>query len=142
MGRRILLVDDDLVIRRLIRSVLEEEGYIVDVAEDSSQALWLIEEHEPDLVLLDLLLPGMDGQETMNFWRRHPRAAGVPVVVISSAPRACQRAKAMGAKAFLAKPFELEDLLRVVRENLPVPEIAASDTPCQDEQPRWEVQPT
>lgn len=107
-----------MVIRRLIRSVLEDEGYIVDLAEDNARAVLCMEQHEPDLVVLDLFLPGTNGREVIDFWRRRTTASGLPVVVISSAPQAARLARQIRARAFLAKPFELDALLRAVAEGL------------------------
>jgi CheY-like chemotaxis protein len=114
MKCRVLLVDDDLVIRRLVRDVLEDAGYEVDEAEDAMKALVMIEQRQPDLAIMDLFMPGMDGQEAATSWRNHPKASKVPIILMSSAPGADKRAVQMKARGFLAKPFDISDLVRVV----------------------------
>jgi len=116
---RILLVEDDPNIRRDVAEVLGEEGYVVDQAANGFEALERARASRPDVVLLDLYLPLMDGWTLRNELRAlHPDRE--PAIVVLSTDRYAQEeARYLGAQGCLAKPFELDDLLDVL-ENLRV----------------------
>jgi CheY-like chemotaxis protein len=113
MGQ-ILIVDDDDAIRDMVAMVLEDEGYQVATAPNGAQALGLIQQGAPSLVLLDLNMPVMTG------WELHARlrteAPGIPVVFMTAGQEASAEARRHAAAGFLAKPFDLDDLLKVVAE--------------------------
>jgi len=108
---RVLIVDDELDIREAVTEVLSYEGYEVVTASEGAEALRKCQELKPDLVLLDLMMPGMNGWEFRSAQLREPAIAGIPVVVVS----ALGRVSSIDAVAFLPKPFGLDDLLEVVR---------------------------
>jgi DNA-binding response OmpR family regulator len=111
---RVLVVDDDEDIVELVRFVLESAGYAVVTAGDGRQALAAVTTAMPDLILLDMKMPIMDGKQfAAELRRRHDDAA--PIIVITAAEDARKRALEIGAVDWLAKPFELPDVLRVVR---------------------------
>jgi CheY-like chemotaxis protein len=115
-AHRILVVEDDDDIRDTLRDVLVSEGYDVDVAKDGAEALARLQAGEhATLILLDMMMPRMDGETFMAALRGRPELAGIRVVVISGNARARDRADALAAEACLVKPFELEDLLGVVQ---------------------------
>lgn len=110
---RILVVDDDEDIVELLRFVLTDAGYAVVTATDGHQALAAVTQAMPDLILLDMKMPIMDGQQFAAELRRgHDDAA--PIIVLTAAADARKRALEIGAIGWLAKPFELPDLLRAV----------------------------
>ncbi|MCF7935582.1 MAG: response regulator [Synergistales bacterium] len=112
----ILIVDDASVIRKGLRHLLEQEGYSVREAEDGQEALRKIQSSAPALVLLDLLMPGMDGFSLMERIRKNKFFSNLPIIVITShgdKPRLLQ-ALQWGAKEFIVKPFHPE----VVREKV------------------------
>jgi CheY-like chemotaxis protein len=111
--RRILVVDDDPDIRSVIRMVLETEGYAVDVAEDGFAALRAVETARPDCVVLDVMMPGMDGHAVLGRIRTGARPA-LPVVMLTAAAGDDQAWQAWteGVDYFLAKPFDANELLR------------------------------
>lgn len=125
----ILVVDDDAGIRELITDTLSDEGYAVVTAPDGAAALVMLDEWQPSLILLDLLMPLMDGDEFLRRYHERP-GAHVPVVVFSaSGPGRIARAAAqVEADAFLAKPFDLDDLLGLVTRFAPMP--AEDDLPA------------
>jgi CheY-like chemotaxis protein len=111
-GKRILLVEDDELLRGAMKMVLEWEGYRVACAGDGREALaYLRGGGRPALILLDVMLPGMDGRQFREEQRRDPALVGVPVVVIS----ALDAADCPDADAHVRKPFAAEELLEAVR---------------------------
>lgn len=116
-GGRILVVDDDDSIRQFIVMALGDAGYEVESAEHGQAALRALEATRPDLILLDMRMPVMDGWAFSGAYRqlavRH-----VPLVVLTASRDAAQTAAEVGADAFLAKPFELQALLSLVHDVL------------------------
>ena len=116
MAARILVVDDDPPIVRLLRVNLEMEGYEVAVASNGKEALEAVKAHPPDLVLLDVILPGMDGLEVVTRLRRDPATARLPVVLLSARAQDAdiRHGKGAGADEYVTKPFDPRDLLATV----------------------------
>ncbi|MGE3271722.1 MAG: response regulator [Chloroflexota bacterium] len=116
----ILVVDDDESIRTVVSLVLAEEGYDVVTAEHGREALDYLTTVCPDLILLDMRMPIMDGWELARNYRATP-SPHASIVVLTAAQDAASRARQIDAAGFLAKPFGLEDLLTVVSQHLPRP---------------------
>lgn len=112
-ARRILVVDDDGGIRSFVTQALEEEGYVVEQAGTGGDALASVAVAPPNLILLDVRMPGVDGWQVLDELRS---AAGpqTPVVVMTASYSGQDRALQSGAQGYLAKPFELTDLLDCV----------------------------
>ncbi|MGE0543684.1 MAG: response regulator transcription factor [Dehalococcoidia bacterium] len=109
----VLVVDDDPGIRDTIQFMLEDAGYAVVTATSGPEALTRVLERAPALVLLDLQMPLMSGQETLARLRDMPLQ--IPVIFMTAGLRAQIEAAAHGADGHLAKPFEFEELLHLVR---------------------------
>lgn len=107
-----LVVDDNKVIRQLIRVNLELEGFEVVTAADGAECLDVVHQVCPDVVTLDVVMPRLDGIKTAERLRADPRTSHLPVAIIS----ACGEHEVGGVDAFLAKPFEPSELVRVVRQ--------------------------
>lgn len=108
-GRKLLVVDDDREIREVVGSLLESEGYEVRLAEHGLDALAQLDSFEPDLVLLDVRMPVMDGAEFVRRLRiRSPRPP--PVVLMSAYTDLADTAAELGLRYFLQKPFQLDRL--------------------------------
>jgi two-component system, OmpR family, KDP operon response regulator KdpE len=105
---RILVVDDEHAILRVLSIKLRVAGYDVITALNGEEALKLVASANPDLLLLDLLLPGMDGLQVMENLRDR---SDLPIIVISARPDLAQKALSLGAAYFLAKPFDVDDLV-------------------------------
>lgn len=116
----ILMVDDDLAIRLLIQDILDDVHYKVILAADGSAALAAMETVVPDLVTLDLDMPGIHGGQVLELIRQHEHLRDVNVVIISSATMIAPRVKEL-AQAILQKPFDIDDLLDVVQRLTPPP---------------------
>jgi CheY-like chemotaxis protein len=113
-AKRILVVDDERDVQDLVRLVLEMTGYVVSSAADGEEALAQIQAFHPDLVVLDIMMPGLDGWGVLKTLQGSPDSP--PVVILSAI--ALSRALAPGAVAFIPKPFEITELLRTCAEAL------------------------
>jgi CheY-like chemotaxis protein len=112
---RVLVVEDDEVIRQLVSLALEEEGYEVLQAPHGQVALQLVEQAPPDVVLLDMRMPVMDGWEFARRYRQFAQPRG-HVVVMTAAVDALERAGQIDVDTVLPKPFDLNDLLSCVAQ--------------------------
>jgi CheY-like chemotaxis protein len=125
MSRHILVVDDDAEIRDVVQMILSAEGYDVTTAANGREALRAVAASRPAVMLLDLIMPVMDGRETLAQLRA--QGIAVPVVIITAAYRAQTEAQALSTAGYLAKPFDVAALLRavspfVVRDDHPAAE--------------------
>ena len=117
---RILVVDDDAVIREMIGSILEVEGYRVLMAENGDQSLQMLAITVPDLILLDVMMPGLDGNEVCRRLKSDPSRSFIPIIMLTALGQAEQRVRGLelGADDYLSKPFYIEELLARVRAQL------------------------
>jgi general secretion pathway protein E len=124
----VLLVDDNAELRASERKHLGRGGYRVLEAEDGASALAVMEESEPDLVLLDVLMPGMDGYQVCRAIREREEWDDVPVVFVTirSDEKDRRKAFAVGGSGFLAKPFEADELISTVEEHLSERDLTAT----------------
>jgi len=109
---RVLVIDDEPDVRWLIRVSLERAGHEVLVAEDGLRGVALAMKQHPDIIVLDLMMPVMDGYGVLAELAKDPRTANVPVLVLSARaiPEEAERATSAGARRFLEKPFDPDDL--------------------------------
>ena len=112
-----LIVEDDGVLSAVMRETLRDDGYDADVASDGAAALEVVRDHNPDVILVDLELPLIDGPSFVERYRRAVTSA-VNIVVVSGRDDAHEIAQSIGAHAYLAKPFERDDLLTAVEWSL------------------------
>ncbi|SEU00195.1 Response regulator receiver domain-containing protein [Stigmatella erecta] len=120
MVKRLLLVDDEAAIVEALQDILSDEGYAVEAAFNGEEALQRLHAARPDLMLMDLMMPVMDGRELLRRVRQDPSLHDLPVVVMSAGRITDEERQA--ASATLAKPFELEVLLETLQKHLPEPE--------------------
>lgn len=118
--RRVLVVDDQPDIRLMCRVNLALEGYDVLEAADGETGLRLVREQRPDLVLLDVMMPGLDGWQVLDTLKSEPRTAGIPVVLLTARVQREDeiRGWSSGASDYLSKPFNPSNLSEVVRRCL------------------------
>jgi two-component system cell cycle response regulator DivK len=121
VSRRILVIEDHEDNRRIVRDLLTAAGYAVLEAVTGEEGLAAAEAQRPDLVLVDVDLPGMDGYEATRRLRTHPELRAVPVVVVTAYALSGDEAKAFaaGCDAYVAKPFSPRALLATVRGLVP-----------------------
>jgi two-component system, sensor histidine kinase ChiS len=119
---KILIVDDDRDTLKLLELVLHNAGFDVARAENGKQAIQRLAEGRPVLVLCDILMPEMDGYETLLFIRSTHEKKDLPVVMLSALgqEKDVQRAMAAGANSYITKPFSLRQLLSEVRAFVPI----------------------
>ncbi len=120
MPQRILVVDDDRQIVRLVRAYLEQAGYDVVVAYDGDAALHAIRSDKPDLVVLDLMLPGRDGWEITRIVRSDQQLAGIPIIMLTARVEDTDKIVGLelGADDYVSKPFNPREVVARVRSVL------------------------
>jgi DNA-binding response OmpR family regulator len=114
--RKILVVDDEADILHFLELILRERGYEVETATGGAAALTAARDRQPDLVLLDIMMPQMDGWEVLKLLRIDPQTAGIPVAMISARTDPKDRMQGLqeGALDYICKPFSLDELLAKV----------------------------
>lgn len=116
-ARPVLVVEDDSDLLGMVRLVLEGAGYRVVTAAEGAEALQMVAEEMPALILLDMKMPGMDAWEfSRHFRARYDRQA--PIVVLTAAENARRRAEEIGAESYLGKPFEIAELVAMVERHV------------------------
>jgi len=113
----ILVVDDEEPMRKLLRVNLSVEGYDVITASDGSSALELLEEYKPELVILDIMMPGLDGFQVLDLIRKR---SNVPVIMVTARGEvtSLRDALVLGADDYVRKPFSVRELVARVRAKL------------------------
>jgi diguanylate cyclase (GGDEF)-like protein len=119
-SQKILVVDDEEHIRRIIKFQLEKAGYAVETAEDGVEALKAIEASPPDLVLLDLMMPNMDGYETCKRLKSNYQTNHIPIIMVTAKANLENKLQGFedGANDYIAKPFAISELLVRVKNVL------------------------
>lgn len=116
----ILVVDDEEPIQELLKFNLEKEGYQVLIAADGPEALTILEEQQPDLLVLDIMLPGMSGLEVCNQLRNKPKFADLPVIMLTAKGEEIDKVLGLeiGADDYITKPFSPRELVARIRARL------------------------
>jgi twitching motility two-component system response regulator PilG len=117
-GVKVLVIDDSNTIRRSAEIFLGQGGHQVLLAEDGFDALAKVNDHVPELIFCDILMPRLDGYQTCAIIKRNPRFAHVPVIMLSSKDGLFDKARGrmVGSQDYLTKPFTKEQLLRAVEQ--------------------------
>lgn len=120
MGQRILVIEDSAVIRRLIEVCLRAADLDIHMSEDGPSGLEAVRTENPDLLVLDIGLPGMDGWQVLDHIRNDPGTRSLPVVVLTAhaEEESRRRADEGGADAFVTKPFQPNDFRQTVLDLL------------------------
>jgi CheY-like chemotaxis protein len=118
--KKVLVVDDDPLIQKILREPLERAGYHVKVASHGLEALQVVKNQRPDLIILDILMPMLDGFKTARLLKFDKRFKDIPIIVLTSRATEGERkmGENVGANEFLYKPFRLPQVLEVVRRYL------------------------
>jgi DNA-binding response OmpR family regulator len=117
----ILIIEDDPEAAHILELSLKREGFKISVAMDGTQGVSAIQSSRPDLILLDLMMPDIDGFEVTRRTRANPDTAGIPIIVVSARTQEADKlmAKQVGANGYLTKPYRRTDLLAAIRTCLP-----------------------
>ena len=119
-GPLVLIVDDDAGLRRYVRASLEAEGYSVREAGSAEEGLAVLEEEPPDLILLDVMMPKVDGWEMLRLVQERHGVGAIPVIMFSGRiDEGADEASSRGAQAFVGKPFDPEQLVDQTKQLLP-----------------------
>jgi CheY-like chemotaxis protein len=125
-GRRILIVEDHPTMREAMRLVLEGEGFDIDEASDGQTALAMVRDDPPDLVFLDMNIPGPSGADVLEALREDPMTADVRVIVVTAdGEEGRERVMSLGADEYFTKPFSPITLLQTVERVLNAPSSGA-----------------
>ncbi|MED3561665.1 two-component system response regulator [Bacillus sp. MUM 116] len=119
MKEKILIVDDQFGIRILLNEVFQKEGYQTYQAANGIQALDIVKKHDPDLVLLDMKIPGMDGIEILKRMKVIDPEIRVIIMTAYGELDMIQEAKDLGAITHFAKPFDIDDIRAAVKKHMP-----------------------
>lgn len=115
--KKILIVDDQFGIRILLTEILQSDGYTLFQASNGMQALEIVEEHEPDLVLLDMKIPGMDGLEILRRIKEIKPATEVMMMTAYGELNMIKEAMRLGAQKHFIKPFDIDEVRKEIRES-------------------------
>ena len=115
-GLPILVIDDDQAMRNMLETVLLDEGYSVILARNGKEGLELVNRQRPALVLLDLMMPVMDGWQFLEAIKQLPQFADLPILLLSASRHIVDTARDNPVKAYIPKPFELAKLLSCIAE--------------------------
>jgi excisionase family DNA binding protein len=121
-GPLVLIVDDDARLREYVRVNLEAEGYVVREAGSADEGLAALGEQSPDLILLDVMMPQVDGWEMLRRIQEHTGVGAIPVIMFSGKvdERSAEEAASRGAQGFIGKPFDPRSLIESTKQLLPV----------------------
>jgi DNA-binding response OmpR family regulator len=143
-GGRVLIVDDEPMVRDTLGQVLTNEGYVVDLAIDGITALERVRAARPDAILLDLMMPGMNGKQFLKVLRDEPAYAHVPVLMMTAVHGVALDFATLGASEVVEKPFDVDDLLnkvalavyrsREATRSQPQPVVAAPPEPVPEKE--------
>jgi CheY-like chemotaxis protein len=114
-SNQVLIVDDDAAILEMIAELLSYEGYMVVTCSEGRQAVAFAHTAPPALILLDLMMPEMSGWQVISTLRSSPQTRAIPVVLLSARRDLADAARELKVAAYLEKPFDLEELLDLVR---------------------------
>jgi CheY-like chemotaxis protein len=118
MSQKVIVIDDDIISQNILRSILAQAGYSVVVASDGDEGIKRINDDLPDLIILDIMMPGKDGGDVAAALKENPETKDIPIVFVSSLvqdeqSRSCGVDKKI---SFVAKPFNRETLLNEIKK--------------------------
>lgn len=117
MAKKILIVDDDPAILDATQMLLELEGFVVQAAL-KAETVYGVDYGSIDLILLDIWLSGHDGLEICKYLKKNPKTQTIPIIMVSASGEVQKATKEAGADDFLAKPYEIDDLVEKIKKNL------------------------
>ena len=116
---RILVIDDDKPILEVVKTILDNEGYVVEIISDWTVVFEKIRAYKPDLIILDIFISGSDGRVICKELKKSKTTINIPVILFSATNRLEAYTKDSNAQGYLKKPFETAELLDIVKKCLP-----------------------
>lgn len=116
--KKILVIDDDVTVVELLQMMFEEEAFLIQTLTSGARVQQQVVDFQPDLILLDVLLSGVDGRVVARTLKQQVATSRIPIIMLSATRTTEQTSRAAGADAFIAKPFDLEQLLGLVNAYL------------------------
>jgi CheY-like chemotaxis protein len=117
-NKTILICDDDESVLKILCLILDKSGFTVIAEKNSLNVFSAVDRSNPDLLLLDLWMPALNGDEVIRSLKSNPVTKNLPVILISASPGAAHIAAETGADGFLAKPFQLEELMGMIESKI------------------------
>jgi CheY-like chemotaxis protein len=120
MERKVLIIEDEKLIIVSTQMVLEASGFQVESAVNGEEGIASAKDLRPDLILLDIMMPGIDGWETLTRLKRDPETSDIPVIIFTAREhsRGHQKSAEMGAADYFRKPFEPDELIELVEKHI------------------------
>ena len=120
MGKRVLVIDDEPAIHRLVQIILEQEGFQVEGMEERAEARRSVKLGKPDVIILDLMMPEVDGFEILRMLKGDEETRDIPVIVLTvrNMEEDIRKAKSLGADIYMTKPFQPSELVDAVHAAL------------------------
>lgn len=118
MSKRLLIIDNDAEVLNVMEEALVYEGFEVKILEDASDIFQVIDEYQPDLIMIDYILNGINGGEICHEIKMSPQTGHIPVVIVSAYSKVILSLGNYNSDAFLAKPFGLDELVKLVNKLL------------------------
>lgn len=117
---KVLVVDDEIPIQRIVKFNLEKEGYVVFLADDGKKALESVKQNRPDMILLDVMMPEMDGYEVCKVLKKDTKTKNIPVIMLTARGQESDEKKGLssGADDYITKPFSPKKLMELVRQKI------------------------
>lgn len=115
-AKKILVCDDDQGISEVMKVMLESDGYLVNVVNNGRAIQKKVKEYKPNLILLDIWMPGIDGKEITKLLKKDKDSLSIPIVVVSALNDTKKISQDCGADGFLSKPFEMSTLLELAKK--------------------------
>jgi DNA-binding response OmpR family regulator len=115
---KILIIDDDVTITELLKTLVKMEGHTPTTVNDSTKAMEIASSVDPDLITLDLMMPGLTGFQLCELLHQNPKFANIPILIVSARddPESKERAMQAGAKDYVTKPFGTDELMQKIKE--------------------------
>ena len=118
-AKRILVVDDDLEVLIMMGNLFKQEGYVVDTAHDGKECLQRVSAHLPDVIILDIVLPNMNGGQVARIIKSHPKTSNIPIIFLTAlTDKKVMKASLfeLGVEFYLTKPVDPEEILDKVQQ--------------------------
>ena len=115
---KILIIDDDTTMTKLLTALVKMDGHTATAVNDSTRAVEIAASVEPDLITLDLMMPGLSGFELCELLHQDPRFAAIPIIIVSARDDSESKARALraGAIAYMIKPFDADEFIQKIQE--------------------------